>query len=363
MPEYNTLNEVAKKQYEEILLHGQYRDTKTVRATWQRINLFESFTRYESFKTFSKDQAISFKAWLEKRTNKKGELLSLSSIRSTLKTLRDFFQWLAIHPQYGKKFDGKAIEYLRLSDNANRAARASRPKTPPTLEQVKTALSAMPHETDIEKRDRALFALTIITGARDDALVTLKIRDVDGQKRTIWQNPRHVRTKGRKSIVTRFVRAVMPSAEDIVLEWLEYAVSGLEFKPNDPLFPRTLVVSNPASMSFETQGLSREHWANAQPVRVIFKEAFEFVGIQYFNPHLFRNAICKWALDNCTQREYKALSQNIGHDHAMTTYNSYGTLTEDEQLEAVAGIGQSNPDLRNASTKSLLEEFSRRAGT
>jgi hypothetical protein len=66
--------------------------------------------------------------------------------------------------------------------------------------------------------------------------------------------------------------------------------------------------------------------------------------------------------DNATQREYKALSQNIGHEHAMTTYNSYGTLTEDEQLETVAGIGRSNPDLRNASTESLLAEFSRRAG-
>jgi len=50
-------------------------------------------------------------------------------------------------------------------------------------------------------------------------------------------------------------------------------------------------------------------------------------------------------LKTCSRCEYKAIRQNLGHDHAMTTYNSYGNLTEDEQLEAVLDIGQANPDL------------------
>lgn len=37
----------------------------------------------------------------------------------------------------------------------------------------------MPSGTDIEKRDRAILAFIIITCARDNSLVRLKIKDVD----------------------------------------------------------------------------------------------------------------------------------------------------------------------------------------
>lgn len=362
MSEYNPVNEPVKKQYEEALLHGKYLDPKTVLAVWNNINLFEKFTDHADFKTFDVDQAKSFKAWLEKQKNQKDELLSLSTVRSTLKNIRDFFEWLAIHPQYVKKIDGRAIQYLRLSNNANRAARASRPKTPPTIEELEMALKAMPHGTDVEKRDRAIFAFVIITCVRDDALITLKIRDVDSANKTLWQDPKHVRTKGRKNIITRFLRAVMPLAEDIVLEWIKYADEVLQLKPNDPLFPKTLVATNLETMAFEALGLSKEHWANAQPVRDICKTAFQAVEIQYFNPHLFRNAVCKWGLKNLSTYEYKALSQNLGHEHAMTTYNAYGNLTEDEQLEAISNIGKGNADLQKMSTDDLLDEVRRRSG-
>jgi integrase/recombinase XerD len=362
VPEYNPINEVLKKQYEEALLHGKYRDPKTVRAVWNNINLFESFTDHADFKSFNAEQAKSFKRWLEMKNNQKGELLSISTIRSTLNSLREFFEWLAIHPQYVTKVDGRAVQYLRLSDNANRAARAYREKTPPTLEKLEKALKAMPHGTDIEKRDRAIFAFMIVTCVRDDSLVSLKIKDVDATQKTVWQNPKHVRTKRRKGIVTRFVRQVMPCAEEIVLEWLKYTHDVLQLKPNDPLFPKTLVEANSETLSFEARGLSKQHWANTQPVREIFKKAFQAVGLPYFNPHLFRKTVCKWGLEFLTQYEYKALSQNLGHEHAMTTYNSYGTLTEDEQLEAISNIGQANPDLQNVSIADILAEVSRRTG-
>tara|TARA_B100000315_G_scaffold258726_1_gene311883 strand:- start:842 stop:1138 length:297 start_codon:yes stop_codon:yes gene_type:complete len=75
------------------LLHGKYRDPKTVRAVWNNINMFENFTHLADFKTFDAGQAKSFKAWLEKQKNKNGELLSISTIRSTLNNLREFFEW------------------------------------------------------------------------------------------------------------------------------------------------------------------------------------------------------------------------------------------------------------------------------
>lgn len=360
LSEYNPVNEIIKKQYEEALLHGKYRDPKTVKAVWRNLNLFEGFTKRLDFKTFNAEQAKSFKAWLEKQKNKEGELLSLSTVRSTLNNVKEFFEWLATHPQYIKKIDGRAVQYLRLSDNANRAARASRERTPPTLEELENTLMVMPQATDIEKRNRAIFAFVIITCIRDDALVSLKRKHVDAEKKKVWQDPKLVRTKGRKGILTRFVSQVMPLAEQIVMEWIEYLDEVLAFKPNDPLFPKTRVEVNAEKLTFEATGLSRDHWANAEPVRKIFKTAFKAANLPYYNPHLFRKTISKWGLKTLTQYQYKALSQNMGHEHAMTTYNSYAKLSEDEQIEAISNIGLSDIKLNSVSFEDLLSEISRR---
>ncbi|MEQ8829769.1 MAG: tyrosine-type recombinase/integrase [Alphaproteobacteria bacterium] len=362
MPEYHPGNELVKKQYEEALLHGKYRDPKTVKAVWNSINLFEEFSGHADFRDLDADQAKRFKAWLEKRQTRKGESLSVSTMRATLQAMREFFEWLAIHPQYVRKVDGRAVQYLRLSDNENRAGRASRERPAPTLEELSKALEAMPSATDIEKRDQALFAFTAITCIRDDALVSLKLKDIDADRKTVWQDPKHVRTKRRKGIHTRFVSQVMPVAEEIVLDWIRYANDCLGMKPDDPLFPKTKVESDPEMMTFKANGLSREHWANAQPVREIFKVAFQRAALPYYNPHLFRKTVVKWALKHCSQREFKAISQNLGHDHAMTTYNAYGELSVDEQFRVIENIGAAHSDLANIPMEEILAEVQRRTG-
>ena len=66
MPEFNPINELIKKQYEEALIHGRCRDHKTVKAVWDAITLFERFTGKADFQTFNSEQAKGFKKWLEK---------------------------------------------------------------------------------------------------------------------------------------------------------------------------------------------------------------------------------------------------------------------------------------------------------
>jgi len=96
-------------------------------------------------------------------------------------------------------------------------------------------------------------------------------------------------------------------------------------------------------------------------VRDIFRDAFKAVGLPYYNPHLFRNTIVKWALKNMSQFEFTALSQNLGHEHVMTTYNPYGKLSMDEQIEALEKMGAKMPELQSVPTEKLLEEVGRRA--
>jgi integrase len=360
MTGYNSENERVKKQYEEALLHGRHRAPRTVEAVWKAINLFEQFTDQASFKSFNTEQAKGFKRWLTKQENAKGQPLSLSTVRSTLANIRAFFSWLVAHPQYTKRVDGRGIDYLRLSDNEERAGRATREKIPPRVEEVRSVLEAMPHESDVEKRDRAIVAFVLITGVRDGALISLKHKDVDLDKREVWQDPKHVKTKNRKGITSQFI-PIDRFAKEIVVEWLAYSRGILGMKPGEPLFPKQRIVNNPAKLKFEACGLSTEHWSNATPVREIFHKAFFAAGLPKCQPHTIRNTIAIWGMENCSQLQFKALSQSLGHEYAMTTYNSYGNLPHYDVRKAFASIGEVSPDLDHLSTKALLAELTKRS--
>ena len=46
---------------------------------------------------------------------------------------------------------------------------------------------------------------------------------------TLWQDPKHVRTKFRKGIVTAFITAPIPSAATIFMDYYVYARDVLGF--------------------------------------------------------------------------------------------------------------------------------------
>jgi len=196
MPEFNPENEDLKKKHEEMLLHVACLDKKTVNAAWRAINLFENFTGKKDFTTFSKSQAKAFKHWLAKQMNKKDEPLSLSIQRSTLHAIREFFKWLAMHPAFRNKINAQAVTYLHLSQNEQRASRSSREKPFPTIEEINITLNAMSTDTDIEKRNRAMMAITALTGVRDAALISLKMKDVNTLVSTISVDGEHTMKSG-----------------------------------------------------------------------------------------------------------------------------------------------------------------------
>ena len=94
----------------------------------------------------------------------------------------------------------------------------------------------MPATTDIERRDRALIAFTILTGARDGAIASFKLRHIDIAEGKIDQDAREVRTKFSKSFVTTF----FPVGDDIravVVDWVNYLRTEKLWGLDDPLFP------------------------------------------------------------------------------------------------------------------------------
>ena len=53
----------------------------------------------------------------------------------------------------------------------------------------------MPDGTEIERRDKAMFALLLLTGARDGAAASLRLKHVDLVEDQIFQDAREVKTK------------------------------------------------------------------------------------------------------------------------------------------------------------------------
>lgn len=106
------------------------------------------------------------------------------------------------------------------------------------MEQIKHVISTMPIDTEIERRNRALVAFTLLTGARDSAIA---------------------------SITT--------------------------------------------------------------------------AGLPYFNPHSFRNTLVQLGQDVCkTPEQFKAWSQNLGHEKVLTTFLSYGEVACHRQGEIIRDL-------------------------
>ena len=122
-------------------------------------------------------------------------------------------------------------------------------------------------------------------------------------------------------------------------DWIEFLIKDRLWGRDDPLFPATLIEHGP-ERQFRAAGLARKHWSNAGPIRAIFKEAFEAAGLPAFNPHSFRHALAMLGERTCkTPEEFKAWSQNLGHEQVLTTFSSYGEVAPHRQAEIIKALG------------------------
>jgi integrase len=78
---------------------------------------------------------------------------------------------------------------------------------------------------------------------------------------------------------------------------------------------------------------------NASPIRTIFREAFIGAGLPYFNPHSFRNTLVHLGEKVCkTPEQFKAWSQNLGHEKVLTTFLCYGEIECHRQGEIIRNL-------------------------
>src|SRR5262249_45823207 len=277
MPSRNPENERIKPAYFAHLQAAPGLSEASIDAAAKAIHRFESSTGFRSFKKFRIEQAIAFRRRLDEAINVRTEKsLSKATVLQTLNALRAFFLWLAEQPGYRSRIQYSNADYFRLSEKDTRIAKAPRRRPVPTPEQIESVLQSMPTATDTERRNRALIAFTWLTGVRDGALATLKIKHVNVIEGWVNQDPRDVKTKNSKPQMTTFF-PVGGSAQQIVEAWIGFLTRERLWGLDDPLFPATLVQQG-VDHQFRAGGLAHRHWSNAGPIRKIFKEAFESVG-------------------------------------------------------------------------------------
>jgi integrase/recombinase XerD len=335
---YDPDNERIKRKYFTYLKEAMRQNETSLDAAAKALNRFEQYTRFRNFKSFHHKQAISFKNNLAKTRNQKtGKLLSKATLNTTLSHLKRFFHWLAGQPGYKSRIQYSDAEYFNLSKKDARIATAKRERPTPTIEQICHVLGKMPENTELERRNRALIAFVLLTGARDSAVATFKIKHIDLVSKCICQDARDVKTKYSKTFTTYFF-PVGQDIVEIVEEWVKFLTTEKFWAGDDPLFPSTLVGIGD-NQRFESLGLSRNHWRSAGPIRKIFQDAFRNANLPYYNPHSFRNTLARLGETVCrTPEEFKAWSQNLGHEGVLTTFQSYGTVPNRRQSEIILNL-------------------------
>jgi integrase len=340
MNKYHAENERMKRRYFRYLKEAKRLSEESVDAAAKSLARFEEYNQHKDFKAYHFEQAIAFKKYLTSQRNQRsGENLSKATLNATMNNLKLFFQWLSDKPGYKSRFQYSDADYFSLSKNDVAIATAKREKKFPTLEQVKHVIAMMPAQTDIERRDRALVAFTLLTAARVNAIASAKLKHIDLQASCFNQDARGVHTKFGKTFATTF----FPVGDDIraiVADWVTYLREVKLWGNDDPLFPATRIV-NGQSRQFEEAGLKRECWGSTSSIRSIFREAFTAAGQEYFNPHSFRDTLAQYGEQICTTpEEFKAWSQNLGHEKVMTTFFNYGNVEMHRQKEIIRGLAK-----------------------
>jgi integrase len=343
MSKYCPENERVKRDYTFYLEAANGKQTSTIDAALRAIERFEASTNYKPFRKFHIEQARSFRARLAEETNAKAMPLSAATVTSTLKHLRNFFLWLSREPGFRAALNPNDANYFTPSEQLVRVATARREKRVASLEEIKRVIALMPTDTPIERRDQAIVAFAILTGARDGAIASFRLKHIDVSAQTLFQDAREVRTKGRKTFTSIFF-PVGREPHEIVAKYVAVLKDDLGFSYNDPLFPSTQI-GRGKDRGFVAQGLSRTPWSGAGPIRRIFRDAFGAAGLSYANPHSFRDTLVRLGQRLCrTPEEWKVWSQNLGHESEATTFVGYGHVPAHRHAEIMRALGVPRSD-------------------
>jgi integrase/recombinase XerD len=332
-------NERIKRRYLQYLREARRADLSTVDKSAEAILRFERSTGYKTFKRFHIEQAAAFKRQLSTEKSKAtGAPLSKATVDGTLRAVKAFFVWLAGQPGYKSRISYSDADYFNLNAKDARIAHAQRDTPFPTPEQCRHAFAQMPADTPLQRRDGALFAFLMLTGARDSAVASARLKRIDLAQGCFYQDARDVRTKFAKTFTTWFY-PVDDAYLQTFRDWVDYLRKDQLFGHGDALFPKPLMGLKDGCSA--CLGLSRDTYANASKIRAVIKDAFSAAGLPPFVPHSFRKTLGILANTHCsTPEQFKAWSLNMGHENIATTLSAYCPVSPARQGELIRGMAE-----------------------
>lgn len=340
-------NELRKREFFEHLKGAEGFAESSVNMFAEAIDQWQVFSKGEDFVNFNKTKAIEFVSWLKTRGSKtpSGQV-SLATQYNYIRRIKRFLQWLSDQPSY-RKILKSDINFLRLSKKDIQIATSGTTKQIPTLEEFKKIIESIEVKSEIDNRDRAMICLTLITGIRISALISLKMKSFDKKNKLFDQNPADgVKTKNSKRIPTTFFPIGWDNAELYFIEWYEYLESK-GFQSEDPIFPSTLNLVSSENHSYSKEFISKEFWSGTNGARKIFEKRCKNADLHYFNPHSLRHAVVNiLSKIRLTEEEKKAISLNLGHANIGTTFGSYGygSMSDKNAVEIVQRLRNQGDD-------------------
>lgn len=342
MPKRSSDNLRIKRRYLLWLADARGLSEASIDKAAASISVFEAHLAGKDFRAFHVERARAFKRLLSQRDAATGRLRSGGTINGILRDVMSFYRWLADQPGYKSRINRSDVDYLAPDKKSETTRRTTCWKPHPSPEQARRLLGEMPTSTLIERRDRAFVAFLFLTGSRVSAAISLRLGHVDLSNACVHFDGGNVDTKFGKRFSTGFF-PIGSRAEEIFREWVSELRSDLCFSDADPLFPKTKVAFG-SDQQFCAVGVLREPWASASSATRIFKEAFRDAGLPPFSPHRVRDTLAELAREFCrTPEDYKAWSQNMGHDDVLTTFRSYGSVAPGRQMELVSRFRRRGP--------------------
>ena len=194
MRKINEENERIKRSYLQYLKTAKRKDPSTVQKAAEGILRFEASTNFTNFNRFHIEQAIKFHDRINAEISKAtGKPLSKSTIRSVLAANKGFIFWLADQSGYKSRIRHSDADYFNMDAKGARIASASRETPYPSMEMARHAFNYMPEATDMDRRNKALFAFLMLTGARDGAVASLRLKHINMIDGCVYQDARDVK--------------------------------------------------------------------------------------------------------------------------------------------------------------------------
>jgi integrase/recombinase XerD len=335
---FNEENERVKRAYLNYLRLAKGYANVSVDKAADALLRFETAIGMKPFRNISIEDARRFKDALDATiSTRTGKPISAALRVNVLNSVRAFVTWLADRPGYKSSIRHSDADYFAPTLKDARIAQARRPIPHPSPEQVLHTFHLMPVATIFERRNKALFAMMMLTGARIAAAATLTIGHVDLVAGSIFQDGRDMKTKFSKSFTTWFL-PIDQIYLDCLTAWIEELRVIHLFSSTDPLFPRPKMQVSPV-LGFQCVGLTRTPYSSEDSLRKFIKEAFSAAGLPPFTPHRFRNTLVQMSNSFCsTPEQIKAISMNLGHEKISTTIDDYGRLSPERQGEVIKAM-------------------------